>query len=325
MGSNMERPTLAKIVFNRDPGNLLLASVKSAAPAANVVVAEGERLRDEIVDAQVVVGGRIDDELLDAAKQLVWQHMPSAGVESVVSPILIERGIILTNGRGVSAPNMGEHMVGMMLALGRAIPFLVRQQAARHWTPMGSRPPMFELTGQTVLLLGTGAIGKEIAKRLRPFGCSIIGARRRAEPVEGFDRIVSFAELGDFLPEVDHVASSLPMTPYTDKLLSADLIARMKPGAFFYNVGRGGTVDQEALIAALQDGRLGGAGLDVVEPEPLPEDSPLWTMENVLMTSHSSGGSPRTGERSAEVLRENVRRYIAGEDLLNIVDLEYGY
>lgn len=325
METNIERPTLAKIVFSRDPGERLLETVRSAAPAATVVVAEGEKLHEEIVDAQVVIGGRIDDDLLAAAKQLVWQHMPSAGVESVVSPVLIERGIILTNGRGVSAPNMGEHMVGMMLALGRAIPFLVRQQAAKQWTPMGNRPPMFELTGQTVVLLGTGAIGKEIAKRLRPFGCFIIGARRRVEPLDGFDRIVSFAELGDVLPDADHVASSLPMTPFTNKLLSADLIARMKPGAFFYNVGRGGTVDQEALIVALQDGRLGGAGLDVTEPEPLPEDSPLWTMENVLLTSHSSGGSPRTGERSAEVLRENLRRYIAGEELLNIVDLEYGY
>jgi phosphoglycerate dehydrogenase-like enzyme len=136
---------------------------------------------------------------------------------------------------------------------------------------------------------------------------------------------VSFAELDDVLPEADHVVSSLPLTPFTSKLLSAELIEKTKPGAHFFNVGRGGTVDQDALIAALQGGRIGGAGLDVTDPEPLPVDSALWVMPNVLITSHTSGASPMARARIGELLLANLRRYQNGEDLLNVVDLEHGY
>lgn len=325
MSPTTDRRQLNKVVFLQEPRERVFEAVAASLPEASVVVAKGDDLRSEIVDAQLVVGGRIPEDALSEARELRWQHVPFAGVESVITPALTERGILLTNSSGVSAPNMAEHLVAMMLAFARGLPFFVRVQPERRWKPFDPEPGFFELTGQTVMLLGTGAIGKATAERLRPFGCTVIGARRTPGVVEGFGRVVGFAELGDVLPDVDHVASSLPMTPGTARLFSSDLIKRMKRGSYFYNVGRGGTVDQDALIEALANGQLAGAGLDVTDPEPLPEDSPLWGMTNVLITSHTSGGSPKADERVAELVVENIRRYCEGEDLLNLVDLEHGY
>lgn len=327
MSSMTERPELEKVVFAHEPKEGLYDAVRQSLPGAAVVVAAGDRLPSEIPGAQLVIGGRIDGDAFAMADELQWQHVPFAGVERVITPALVERGILLTNSSGVSAPNMAEHLVAMMLAFARALPFFVKAQPERRWKPFDTdtEPRIFELTGQTVLLLGTGAIGKATAKRLRPFGCTIIGARRTPELVEGFDRVIGFAELGELLPEVDHVASSLPMTPGTAGLFSSDLIRRMKPGSYFFNVGRGGTVDQAALIEALSTGHLAGAGLDVTDPEPLPGGSPLWEMPNVLLTSHTSGTSPKADERVVDLAVENIRRYSSGEDLLNVVDLEHGY
>lgn len=319
------RPELKKVVFSYNADDGLIDAVRSALPDATVLVAEGDELQVEISGAQLVIGGKIGDDALAVADDLVWQHLTWAGVEKMVSPVFLERGVTLTNSRGVSAPNMAEHVIAMMLAFGRSIPFFVRMQQERHWGPWDNRPSFFELTGQTVLLLGTGAIGRATAKRLQPFDCRIIGARRRPGPVGGFDEVVGFGDLGGLLREVDHIVSSLPMTPSTSKLLSAELIDKIKRGAYFFNVGRGGTVDQDALIAALHSGHLAGAGLDVTDPEPLPKESPLWAMSNVLITSHTSGGSPMVGARVQEILLENLKRYQAGEELLNVVDLEQGY
>lgn len=320
-----ERGKLTKIVFSYDPEPAILDTVKSTVPEAAVVVADDTSLAEAIGGAQLVIGGKIGVDALARADALAWQHVTWAGVENVLTPELRDRGIVLTNSRGVSAPNMAEHVIAMMLALGRAIPFFVKTQEKRIWRGWDERPVLYELTGQTVVLLGTGAIGRATAERLRVFGCRVVGVRRRSGSVRGFDEVCGFHDLPRVLSEADHVVSSLPLTPHTAKLLSADLIRAMKPGAYFFNVGRGGTVDQKALIAALEDGHLGGAGLDVTDPEPLPEDSPLWAMPNVLITAHTSGASPQVEERVRYVLAENLRRYEAGEDLLNVVDYEQGY
>ena len=319
------RPELSKVVFSWPADDSLIDAVREAVPNAEVVLSSEDNLADDIVGAQALFGGPLSDGALEHADSLVWQHAPFAGVERVISPGLVERNIILTNSRGVSAPNMAEHAIAMMLAFGRALPTFVRQQDARIWKWKGESPSFFELTGQTVILLGTGAIGRETAKRLRPFGCTLIGARRRPEPLDEFDQVVGFDDLDKALPEADHIVSSLPLTTRTARIVSAGMISQMKRGAYFYNVGRGGTVDQDALIEALQSGHLAGAGLDVTDPEPLPEESPLWGMQNVLITSHTSGGSPMVTSRVAQLLVENIRRYQAGEDLLNEVDLEMGY
>jgi phosphoglycerate dehydrogenase-like enzyme len=320
---------LRKIVFANQPNEERLAGLRRAFPDITFVVAGKDDLEGHLAGAQALVGGRVSDETLAAATatELRWLHVPFAGVESVISATLVERGITLTNSSGVSAPNMAEHVIAMMLAFGRGLPTFVRWQDQRIWKDREHLPSFFELTGQTAVLLGVGAIGQAIAARLQPFGIRVIGARRSADgtAMSGFERIVSFDALPSVLPEADQVISSLPMTESTRGILSADLIARFKPGAYFYNVGRGGTVDQEALIDALQEGRLAGAGLDVTSPEPLPEDSPLWAMPNVIITGHTSGTSPMAEGRVYALLEENIRRFHDGRELLNVVDVESGY
>lgn len=320
------RPELRKVVFTYEAEAGLQDAVREIMPGATIVLCDSDDdLRREIVDAQMTIGGSIDDETLDLATQLVWHHVPWAGVERIATPKMAEKGVVLTNSRGISAPNMAEHAIAFMLAFGRALPEFWKEQQAKLWRGWYERPTFFELTGQTVLLLGTGAIGQAIAERLRPFGCRLIGARRTGGPLDGLNEVVTFDALPDVLPNVDHVISTLPMTPHTAGIFNRDLIGAMKPGSYFYNLGRGGTVDQDALIEALKSGHIAGAGLDVTDPEPLPEDSPLWDAPNVLITGHTSGASPMTSARAIEVLRENLRAYVDGKPLNNVVDFEMGY
>lgn len=322
----MPRPPLHKIVMIQETNERLLEAVKAAAPDANVVVAnEQDDIDREIVNAQVAIGGKVSEEQLQAASELAWHHVPWVGVERIVSPVYAERDIVLTNGSGVNSANIAEHVVAMMLAFARQIPLFVRDQDRASWRGWGDAPTFFELGGQRVLCLGTGDIGQEVAHRLAAFGCEVVGASRSGRAVKGFDHCVSFDDLDAELALADHVVSSLPLTDSTRQIYNRDRILATKSGAYFYNVGRGGTVDQEALIDALKSGHLAGAGLDVVEPEPLPAESQLWAMKNVIITGHTSGNSPQAMERMADLTVEQLRRYQSGDSLLNVVDLTAGY
>jgi phosphoglycerate dehydrogenase-like enzyme len=322
----MHRSPLQKIVMIQESNEHLLKAVRAAAPSADVVVArEHADIDREIVDAQVVVGGIVSEDQLRSASELAWHHVPWVGVERIVSPVYAEQDIVLTNGSGVNAANIAEHVVAMMLAFARQIPLFVRDQDRATWRGWGDAPTFFELGGQRVLCLGTGDIGQEVARRLAAFGCQVIGASRSGRALSGFDHCVSFDDLENELGLADHVVSSLPLTESTSQIYSRDRIRATKNGAYFYNVGRGGTVDQDALIEALEQGRLAGAGLDVVEPEPLPAESPLWAMKHVIITGHTSGNSPQAMERMAELTVAQLQRYQAGDDLLNVVDVTAGY
>lgn len=322
----MHRPELRNIVFVGYPNEQSFQAVTAAMPQSEVVFATTpeERLQ-HLPQAQLVIGGGLTDEEIAVAESLVWHHVPWVGVEGTLTPALRAKNIILTNGSGVNSANIAEHVIAMMLAFAREIPRFVRDQEKHWWRHWDQQPTYFELGGQTVLCLGTGSIGQDVARRLNAFGCQMIGASRSGRRVEGFERCVSFDGLAEVLPLADHVVSSLPMTLGTAGIMSREHIHAMKPGAYFYNVGRGGTVDQAALIDALQTGHLAGAGLDVVDPEPLPEDHPLWDTPNVLITSHTSGNSPQALGRMVALTLEQLRRYQAGEELLNVVDQTAGY
>ena len=322
----MQRPELRKIVFLGFSSEAALQAVRDAAPDAEIVVANTpEERAQHLPTAQLTLGRRMSDDEIASAKELVWHHVPWVGVEGTLTPALVARGILITNGSGVNSPNIAEHVVAMMLAFARQIPQHVRGQERHHWREWEAMPNFFEIGGQTVVCLGTGSIGENVARCLSGFGCTLIGASRSGRQVHGFDRCVTFAELAEVLPLADHVVSSLPMTPGTAEIVNAERISQMKQGAYFYNVGRGATVDQDALVAAIEAGHLAGAGLDVVTPEPLPEGSPLWNVPNVLITSHSSGSSPQARQRVADLIRTQIQRYRAGEELLNVVDQTAGY
>jgi phosphoglycerate dehydrogenase-like enzyme len=278
-------------------------------------------------EADVIVGWQISPEQLDHTPRLRWFHAGSAGVEHLDLPALCGHQVLLTNSSGVSAPNMAEHALGRMVALARRFPRLMREQAAHAWRDEDTHREVRELGRETVLVIGTGEIGAQVASRAAAFGMRVEGLRRRAgaETLPNFARIWSRDALHDALAGADHVVVTLPDTPDTRNLLDTAAFAACKPGAMIYNVGRGTVIDTEALVAALQSGHLGGAGLDVTEPEPLPADSPLWDLENVLITAHTSGASPRYWERQEALLSDNIARFLDGRSLRNVVDYEHAY
>lgn len=290
-------------------------------------IAEAAPSETELSEADVIVGWQVTPTQLGQAHRLRWFHAGSAGVEHLDLKALQEHGVILTNSRGVSAPNMAEHAMGMMVALARRFPRLMREQALHAWRDEDTHREVRELGGETVLIIGTGEIGSQVAGRASAFGMRVEGVRRRAhaENPPEFDRIWSADELSAALSGADHVVVTLPDTPETRGLLDAEALAACKPGAMIYNIGRGAVIDTGALVAELQSGRLGGAGLDVTEPEPLPADSPLWDLENVLITAHTSGASPRYWERQEALVSDNIARYQDGRPLRNLVDFEHAY
>jgi phosphoglycerate dehydrogenase-like enzyme len=282
---------------------------------------------DDVREADAIVGWELPAHLLQAANRLRWMHASGAGVERYDLAQIAARGVMLTNSSGVSAPNMAEHVLGMMIALTRCFPRLLRAQIQREWRDEATHREVGELQGQTVLVVGIGEVGRAVAQRTAAFGMRVNGLRRRAgaSPPAGFDQVFAIGDLHAALADADHVVVTLPSTPRSRGLFDTAAFAAMKPGAVIYNVGRGPVIDTAALIAALQSGHLGGAGLDVTDPEPLPADSPLWDMENVLITAHTSGATPRYWERQAELISENIRRIQRGDAPRNLVDLETGY
>lgn len=290
-------------------------------------IAEVAPSEAELAEADVIVGWTVSQEQLDQAPRLRWFHAGSAGVEHLDLAALRDHNVILTNSSGVSAPNMAEHALGMMVALARRFPRLMREQARHSWRDEDTHREVRELGEETVLIIGTGEIGSQVASRAAAFGMRVEGLRRRAgaDTPPNFSRIWARAELGTALAGADHVVVTLPDTPGTRNFLDAAAFAACKPGAMIYNVGRGAVIDTQALVAALQSGHLGGAGLDVTEPEPLPSDSPLWDLENVLITAHTSGASPRYWDRQEALISDNIARYLEGRPLRNLVDFEHAY
>lgn len=306
-----------------------LQSFRDALPDVEFLVPDGTGLPEGLHRAEAAAisweSPPIDD-ILDAAPALQWLHQRGAGIDRIATPRLLASRLLLTNGSGNHAPNIAEHVLGLMLAFARQLPALIHAQRERRWQPPAARS-LFELSGQTLVVVGFGAIGRALAQRAGALGMKVIGVRRSAPatPGDGMARIVAMAELDAVLADADHVAIAAPLTAQTRDLFSTQRFAAMKPGAYLYNVGRGAIVDHAAVLAALRSGRLAGAGLDVTEPEPLPPDSPLWDEPNVIVTAHSSGLTPRSFERYQALLVDNLRRFARGEPLLNVVDVRRGY
>ena len=247
---------------------------------------------------------------------LRWFHGAFVGMDHPVFRSIAERGVTVTNSPGVTAVPIAQYVLAMMLRHAKQIPAWEAAQRERVWRRVESD----ELTDRTVVVIGVGGIGGEVARLAGAFGMRVLGVRRRQEPVPHVDALYPPEQLQDVLGEADYLVIATPLTPQTNGMIDARALAAIKPGAYLINVARGPIVDESALIAALQDGRLAGAALDVFDKEPLPPESPLWAMENVIVTPHNAGASPRTLERSARLFIDNLRRYAAGEPLLCVVD-----
>jgi phosphoglycerate dehydrogenase-like enzyme len=303
-----------------------LAQIKKTAPAAQVVVTRDPHHIEAVVDDLEIVTGWLAPELLRNIPQLRWYQQWAAGADWLMKyPDLIEHEFILTNGSGVHAVCISEQIFAFLLAFARGLPAAYQAQWEGVWSPAGGEK-LFELAGKTMLLLGLGAIGKRTAQVAQAMGMRVIGIRRNPlTPVWGVEKIGGPDELLDFIPEADVVVLALPLTRETNRFLSRDAIRRMKPSAYLISIGRGGVVDEAALIEALQSGVIAGAGLDVFETEPLPAASPLWKMNNVIITAHYAGATPRYNERAMAIFLDNLRRFLAGETLRNVIDKRLGY
>ena len=314
-----------KVVIIEGAG--LTAELRAAFPGIEIVGAgsDAEALA-AVADADALIGFCSDD-LVDAGGDLVWVQIFSAGAEHCVPVERIASGdVILTNMQKMSSPVLGEHAVAMMMALTRGLVQYGKLMPSGEWNRgLVDEFGVTSVNGRTMLVAGLGGIGTAAARRAAGLGMRVVATRASSREGPDFVEYVGLSdELFELAAGADVIVNALPLTPETEDLFDAAFFDAAKRGHYFINVGRGGSVVTADLVAALEDGRVAGAGLDVTDPEPLPADHPLWKMDNVIITPHMAGfGSD--SERHAVLLRENIRRFIAGDALLNVVDPEKGY
>ena len=293
--------------------------------ARTVRVSSVAELEAHLEELEIVFAWNFDrPTLLDVvprAPRLRWIQSISAGVEEFARPVLTEHGVVLTSAAGVYDPGLAESALGFLLALSARIVEDARLSPG-DWPAQGTRL----LRGTTALIVGAGSIGTETGRLLRAAGAHVRGiARTPRGPDDVFERIAGTGDLRAELSEADHVVNVLPRTASTERIFDAAAFAAMRPTAFFVNIGRGATVDEPALIDALERGVIAGAALDVFEVEPLPVESPLWRMPNVLVSPHRAGDHERWMEDVVALFVDNLKRFVAGETLRNVVDVELGY
>ncbi|HEY0683990.1 MAG TPA: D-2-hydroxyacid dehydrogenase [Steroidobacter sp.] len=300
--------------------------LQSVAPGVEFIVAGTPEAKSKIASVDAVIGV-CDADMVNAGKSIRWIQLVTAGVENCVSiPAVKERNILVTNMQRITGPIIAEHAIAMTLAFTRGLDLYIPAQARGEWDR--SVPPgrMAVVNGKTMLVVGLGGIGTEVAKRAHALGMKVTATRNSGRTGPDF---VSYVGLPDELPklasEADFIVNTAPLTPQTKGIFNAELFAKMKPTAYLINVARGGSVVTSDLIDALKSNKIAGAGLDVTDPEPLPSDHPLWKAPNVIITPHISSSSDLGQDAQMEVVRENLRRYAAGDKMLSVVDVARGY
>lgn len=315
-------PSINILVLNR-LGEKELASIKDTAPDANIILAKPDQAADYIEDADILVTwGHLDiRELLPKASRLKWVHALSAGVEHLLPPALVQSDIILTNSRGIHGIPIAEHVLAYILAFSRGLPQAFTNQKKKLWQRMKTD----EIYDKTIGIVGLGSIGREIAKRAKALGLKVL-ATKRTQTTELFvNNLYTPDQLDLLLAASDYVVVTLPLTEKTAGMFTMESFKTMKKSAYFINVSRGQIICEPDLVAALETGVIRGAGLDVFESEPLPETSPLWSMENVIITPHVAALSPYYMERAIKLFIENLSKYLHNADMLNVIDKEKGY
>jgi phosphoglycerate dehydrogenase-like enzyme len=295
------------------------------------------RSNDEALEmagaADILFTAVLRPDVFAAARKLQWIHSPAAGLEFILFAPVVESPVLVTNSRGLSADTIAEHTLSVVLAVFRKLPMAVEAQKSRDWAQAAivDDMPLRTIAGSRVLIIGLGAIGLAAAHRFSSLGAHVDAVRRRPELPKppGVDQVVSTERLIDLLPHADVVVVAAPETAATRHLIGARELASMRRGSILVNVSRGALVDEAALVRALNappsDQTIGAAALDVFEHEPLPAESPLWTLPNVLITPHVAGFRPDHWDAVCSLFAENLHRFDTGQPLLNVVDKEEGY
>jgi phosphoglycerate dehydrogenase-like enzyme len=311
----------------------LADALRTIAPGVEIVGVQG--LRNSAGMAEVVAGadvliGLCTPELVARGTSLKWIQLLNAGADSCATiPAVAERGILVTNLQRIQGPHMAEHAIALLLSLARALPVYAAEQSDGAFTrgfreTRGERP--IEIEGKTLLVVGLGGIGTEVAKRAHGLGLHVIATRNSSRVGPDYVEYVGLAdEYRSLAVRADVVVNATPLTPETRGMFDAQFFAAMKDDAFFINIGRGESVVMADLTAALVAHSIGGAGLDVTDPEPLPPGHPLWSMSNVIITPHIATSSDFRSDRTVTLVVENVRRYLRGDAVLSVVDLAAGY
>jgi phosphoglycerate dehydrogenase-like enzyme len=305
----------------------LAQALQSAAPDIEFIVLPPAEAVKQAGSFDAVIGF-CPAEVIAAGKSIRWIQLVTAGVENCVKiPAVRERNILVTNMRRIGGPIIAEHVVAMMLAFTRGLDLSVPSQQKGNWSDVAPRPGrMTVVKGKTMLVVGLGGIGSEVAKRGHALGMKVIATRASGRSGPEF---VSYVGLPEELPklaaEADVIVNTAPLTPQTTGIFDAAFFAKMKPTAYFINVARGGSVVTSALVDALNNKKIAGAGLDVTDPEPLPAGHPLWRAPNLIITPHVSNDSDVGFDAQIAVVRENLRRYSAGGRMLSVVDVSRGY
>ncbi|MDD4835352.1 MAG: D-2-hydroxyacid dehydrogenase [Lutispora sp.] len=279
-------------------------------------------MEKHIENAEVLVSFKCTDEMLDRGNKLQWVQALSAGVDSFPLDEIKKRGIILTNGRGIHKIHMSEYAIGAMIMLARSFYLMYRNQINKKWD---RKIQNGEIYGSTLGILGLGSIGKEIAKKAEFMGMKVIGVKENPSFTEHVEKVYTSADMAEVFKLSDYIINLLPSTAQTDKIIDNKYFNIMKPGACFINMGRGRTVNEQDFIEALKSGKMRAAISDVFYAEPLPEDSPLWDLDNIFITPHICGESDKYFDRALEIIDNNLMAFKGEGDYINLVNIDKGY
>ena len=313
-----------KVVIMAGPWTEWREALESVSPRVKAVAAHSdEDLLREIPEAEVVYG-RLPRAPFLTAEKLRWVQSIGVGFETMLYPEMIRSGVVITNTAGAFDAAMAEQAIAFMLAHSRGLMHFERDRKVRIWDR--HTEALSQIHGKTACVLGLGSIGRGIAARLHALGLTVTAVDAQAvTPPAGVKRLFTTDEMPDAIADADYVVVALPLTESTDGIINAACFNRMKETAFLVNIARGPIVNETDLVHALQEKRIAGAGLDVFEEEPLPDSSPLWDMPNVVFAPHSAGYSPEGRDNILRIFKENLRRYLAEQPLLNVVDKQKGY
>ena len=321
--------------FTRPDGNWLQEKHKeqilAISPDIELIEIPAHKVTD-VEDTEVLLaegGNRVhypgeldwEDYVRFFTLSLRWVQLCSTGFSDNITPQILDGSVTLTNAPGLHTVPIAESVMAAMLDHAKRLKQRRIDQQNRAWNRLNND----ELFGRTVLIVGLGRIGRRVAQLCQAFDMNVIGTKRRVEPVENVDTVFPVHQLTEYLPQADTIVIAVPLTPETKNLLGEEAFKAMKPSAYLINVGRGAVVEESVMIRALQEGWIAGAYLDVFVEEPLPEHHVLWDMENVLIVPHDSHSSPHIGDRMVDIFCDNLRRYVAGEPLLNVCDPRRGY
>ena len=319
-----------KILFDFDLKEEYIGKLKNLAPEADFVVSQNEaETKEEIIDSDVLFDfGRVEKEDIKKAKNLKWIQTWTAGVDRLMKSdfknVLREKNIILTNMSGVHSNVIAEHSLGFMINFSRRFCDFHEQKRNKKW----DRLKVDNLENKKLAVVGLGSIGREITRKAQVFDMEVMGVNRKGEgEFEYVDYLFSQNELKTVLEKADYVVVILPLTSETESMIGKDEFESMKDSAYFINVARGKIVDESALINALKEGKIAGAGLDVFVEEPLPEDSPLYELDNVLITPHLAGSFPEYNKKAVKIAEKNLNKFIDQniDEMINKIDYNLGF